>query len=228
MQLRYFGHSAFMLNVEGASLLFDPFITDNPHTDGVVTADELNPDVILLTHAHSDHWGDTPEIAARTKAQVVANFEIVTYLQEKHGHQNVQPMNTGGSWNFDWGRVKQTYARHSSSFADGTYGGNPNGYILHAEDKCIYNLGDTALFQEMEYIGNQHTIDVALMPIGDCFTMGIEDSIEAARRLTPKLVIPMHWGTFPYIEVDTDAWAAKMKDAGFNARVMQPGESIEI
>lgn len=228
MKITYFGHSAFSIETNGTRLLFDPFISGNKHTEGVVQAEDLEADYILLTHAHSDHWGDTPEIAKRTGAQVVGNFEIATYIQEIHGHENVQPMNTGGWWTFDWGRVQQTYARHSSSFPDGTYGGNPNGYILHLEDKCLYNLGDTALFSEMEWIGNDHDIDLAFMPIGDCFTMGPADSLRAAELLKPGLIIPVHHGTFPYIEVDTDEWTRTIADAGFEGRVMQPGESLEF
>ena len=113
MLVTYFGHSAFQIETQGTTLLFDPFITGNKHTEGVITADELNPDYILLTHAHSDHWGDTPQIARRSNAEVVANFEIATYLEKKHGHSNVRQMNTGGWWKFPWGRAKLTYARHS-------------------------------------------------------------------------------------------------------------------
>lgn len=228
MIITYYGHSAFQIETEGTTILFDPFITGNKHTEGIITPEELNPDYILLTHAHSDHWGDTPSIAARSGATVVGNFEIVTYLQNKHGHDKVQQMNTGGWWNFPWGRIQLTYARHSSSFPDGTYGGNPNGYILHIEDKCLYNLGDTALFAEMEWIGEEHTIDVAFMPIGDCFTMGPDDSLRAARMLKPTRVIPMHFDTFPFIEVDIEDWARRMQETGSEATVLRPGQTLEI
>lgn len=228
MQITYFGHSAFQIETNGTTLLFDPFITGNKHTEGVVSPEDLNPDYILLTHAHSDHWGDTPDIAKRTGAQVVGNFEIATYLQTRHDHENVQPMNTGGWWSFPWGRAQMTYARHSSSFPDGTYGGNPNGYILHIEDKCLYNLGDTALFAEMEWTGEDHTIDVAFMPIGDCFTMGPADSVRAAGMLKPGRIIPLHFDTFPYIEIDAEAWASQMREAGHQPTIMRPGETIEI
>jgi len=224
MQLTYFGHSAFQIETNGTTVLVDPFITGNPHTEGVVTAADLNPDVILLTHAHGDHWGDTLDIARRSGALLVANFEITTYAQN-HGHDIVQPMNTGGSWQFDWGKVTQTYARHSSSFPDGTYGGNPNGYLLHLEGKCIYNTGDTCPFAEMAWTGEDNTVDLALMPIGDCFTMGPEDSIRAARMIKPALTIPLHYNTFPLIEVDTDRWVGLMTDAGFATRVLAPGET---
>ncbi|MFW5972918.1 MAG: metal-dependent hydrolase [Bacteroidota bacterium] len=228
MRIRYFGHSAFEITTNGTTILVDPFISGNKHAQDIVSPDDLQPDVILLTHAHGDHWGDTPSIASRTGAQVVANYEIATYIQQRHDHENVQPMNTGGWWTFDWGRVQQTYARHSSSFPDGTYGGNPNGYIMHLEDKCLYNLGDTALFSDMQRIGEQHSVDVAFMPVGDCFTMGPSDSLMAARMLRPALIIPIHYNTFPYIEIDITQWAAMMGKAGFKTRVLEPGEEIEF
>lgn len=227
MRLTYFGHSAFQLESSGATILVDPFITDNPHTKGVVTAADLHPDVILLTHAHGDHWGDTMSIAKRTGALVVGNFEVTQYVQ-KNGHSTVLGMNTGGAWRFDWGTVTQTYARHSSSFPDGTYGGNPNGYIIHSEEKCVYALGDTCPFAEMEWIGEDHDVDIALVPIGDCFTMGPDESLRAIRMIRPSVTVPVHYNTFPQIEVDTAAWAEKIEREGFVARVLSPGESIDV
>jgi L-ascorbate metabolism protein UlaG (beta-lactamase superfamily) len=228
MTLTYFGHSAFQLTVGETEILVDPFISGNPLASKVVDAADLNPDFILLTHAHGDHWGDTPDIAKRSNAVVVSNFEIIQYLSRKHGHDNSVAMNTGGSWNFDWGRVTQTYARHSSSFPDGTYGGNPNGFLIEAEGKTIYALGDTSLFAEMEWIGSTHAIDLALMPIGDCFTMCPDDSVRAAEMLQPALTIPIHYNTFPAIEVDTSKWVALMAESGHLTRVMGPGESLGI
>lgn len=228
MRLTYFGHSAFQLKTNGTTILVDPFITGNKHTEGVVTADDLNPDFILLTHAHGDHWGDAPEIAKRSGAVVVANFEITNYISEKHGHGNVHAMNTGGSWSFDWGRVTWTFARHSSSFPDGTYGGHPNGIIIEAEGKTIYDLGDTDPFSEMEWIGQDYTVDVALMPIGDCFTMGSKGALRAARMIGPRVSIPIHYDTFPPIEVDVSEWESLMSKVGLETRVLKPGETLEI
>jgi len=228
MKLTYFGHSAFQFEMGGSNLLLDPFITGNMHTEGVVAAESLSPDFILLTHAHGDHWGDTADIATRSGAMVVGNFEITQYLTSNYGHENVQPLNTGGSWDFDWGRVTQTYARHSSAFPDGTYGGNPNGYIIEAEGKVIYAMGDTSPFSEMEWLGQDYDIDIALMPIGDCFTMGPAASIRAANMLQAALTIPIHYNTFPLIEVDPSAWVDLMSEAGHNARVLTPGETIEV
>ncbi len=224
MELTYFGHSAFQIRGP-KTLLFDPFISGNPLANGIVSASDLNPDVILVTHAHGDHWGDTLAILKRTGAMLVANYEIVTYAQQ-HGYDNAHALNTGGAWRFDWGWVKQTYARHSSSFPDGTYGGNPNGYVLEIEGCCIYYAGDTDPFVEMGWIGEDHDIDVALLPVGDCFTMGPKDAIRAATLLKPGVTIPVHHTTFPFIEVNTAAWAAKMEALGHPARVLAPGESM--
>lgn len=228
MELTYFGHSAFQIETNGTTLLFDPFIDGNPHAEGVVTPDELNPDAILLSHAHADHWGDTASIAQRSDAQVVANFEIIQYLGNNHGHENVQPMNTGGSYDFDWGRVTQTYARHSSSFPDGTYGGNPNGFILHVEDQCVYYTGDTAYFADMERIGASHDVDVALMPVGDVVTMGPEDAVQAVETLGASTTVPLHYGTFPFIKETPDEFVRLMDEAGFDAQALDAGETITI
>ena len=228
MELTFFGHSAFQIKTNDTTLLFDPFITGNPHTESIVTAADLNPDVILLTHAHGDHWGDTPAIAKASGAQVVATYEITQYIQQKHDHANVQPMNTGGKWTFDWGTVVMVDARHSSSFPDGTYGGNPVGLVMNLEGKWIYNLGDTAPFAEMAWIGEDYDIDVALMPIGDCFTMGPSGSLRAADMIKPGLTIPLHYDTFPLIEVDTDAWEASMKNRGHATKVVKPGDTISL
>ncbi len=227
MQLTYYGHAAFQIDTGRAKILFDPFISGNPHTADVVTADELSPDVIVLTHAHGDHWGDTMDIARRSGALVVANIEITNYVQA-NGHDHVHPMNTGGASNFEWGRLKQTYACHSSSFPDGTYGGNPNGYLLEVANRCVYAAGDTCPFAEMAWIGEDHAIDVALLPIGDCFTMGPEDSIRAARMLRPALVVPVHYNTFPAITADIGKWKALMDEAGFAARILSPGDVLTM
>lgn len=228
MQITYYGHSAININTGSTSLLVDPFITGNKLAEEVISPDDLNPDFILLTHAHGDHWGDTPAIALQSGAQVISNYEIVTYLQQKHGYDNTFGMNTGGSWEFPFGKLTMTYARHSSSFPDGTYGGNPNGFIVQTGGKTIYLSGDTSLFQEMAWLGEDYDIDIAFLCAGDCFTMGPDDSVKAIKMLSPALTIPIHYDTFPYIEIDTDKWAASVKDAGFAPRVLTPGETITV
>jgi L-ascorbate metabolism protein UlaG (beta-lactamase superfamily) len=228
MRLTYYGHSAFQIETADATILVDPFITGNKHTEGVVEPEDLSPDVILLTHAHGDHWGDTPAIAERTGAQVVGNFEVTNYISARHGHDNIHQLNTGGSWTFDWGTVTFTHARHSSSFPDGTYGGHPGGYLLQLEGKTIYDLGDTSPFAEMAWIGEDFDVDLALMPVGDCFTMGPRGAVRAARMIRPKLSIPIHYDTFPYIEIDIGEWERLMEEEGFSTNVPAPGETLEL
>jgi L-ascorbate metabolism protein UlaG (beta-lactamase superfamily) len=228
MRITYFGHSAFEIETAGTRILVDPFISGNKHCEGVVRADDLEPDVIILTHAHGDHFGDTPSILKRTDALLISNFEITEYLRREHGHENSFGMNTGGGYDFEWGRVEVTRADHSSSFPDGTYGGNPNGFVLLAEDKCIYNTGDTSAFSEMAWIGEDFSVDLMLMPIGDCFTMGPRGALRAARLVKPTLSVPLHYNTFPPIEVDVDLWSRLMKEVGLDTVIPGPGESLEL
>lgn len=228
MRITYYGQAAVQIETGGTTLLFDPFITGNKHAEGVVTADDLEPDVLLITHAHSDHWGDTPSLIARTNALVVADHEIAEYLSRAHDYENVHPMNTGGKWDFDWGRVTRTYARHSSSFPDGTYGGLAGGFILEAEGKTVYHTGDTCAFAEMAWLGEDYEIDLALLPIGDNYTMGPEEAVRCVEMLKPALTVPMHYGTFPFIEVDPRRFSDAMQEAGFEARVMTPGETLAL
>ncbi len=228
MKITFFGHSALQIRTEDTTILVDPFITGNPLAEPVVSAADLTPDVILITHAHGDHWGDTPAIARRTGALVVANFEITEYLRKKHGHENVLAMNTGGAAEFPWGRITQTYARHSSSFPDGTYGGNPCGYLVESGARCVYVAGDTSPFAEMAWIGEELDVSVALLPVGDTFTMGPRASLRAIRMLDPAVAVPTHFNTFPPIRIDVEAWAKLVHDTGFVARVLKPGESMAV
>jgi len=204
MKATYHGHSVVSLETnDGANILFDPFITDNEQTD--LNADTVEPDVILLTHAHADHFGDTVEIAKRTGAQVVTTVEIADYLQtldvEAHG------MQPGGAHEFDFGTVKFTQAIHGSSLdIDGS--GKPvtlglaAGILFTADNKTVYHLGDTALFSDLKMIGDQNNIDLAFIPIGDNFTMGPKDASIASRWLHADCVVPVHYNTFPLIEQD--------------------------
>ena len=169
----------------------------------------------------------TMAIAKRCDALVVANFEITSYVQAQ-GHGKVFSLNTGGSWNFDWGRVELTYARHSSSFPDGTYGGNPNGYLIFADGLCVYNAGDTAPFSEMAWIGENYAVDAMLLPVGDCFTMGIQGSVRAARMVGAKVNIPLHYNTFPPIEMDIGSWLSAMDAANLPARALEAGHSLTL
>ncbi len=231
MKVTYFGHSAVGFESGGYAVLIDPFITDNPWTEGIVTADGLDADTILLTHAHGDHWGDTPAIAKRTGAEVVATFEIIQYLSRNHGHENGIAANTGGKIVLDWGSVSFTHARHSSSFPDGTYGGSPNGFIIEAGGVTLYHAGDTAPFPDMEWLGSRYDIDLAFIPIGDCFTMGPEDSLRAIELVRPRAVVPIHYDTFPPIKISNDrleAWSAAVRELGAKPEIMGCGETLEL
>jgi L-ascorbate metabolism protein UlaG (beta-lactamase superfamily) len=224
MQLRYLGHSGIELTSSSFSLVIDPFLTGNPVA--TVKPESLSPQHIILTHAHGDHSSDVEPLAKRTGAPVISNAEIVGYYQAKglQGHG----MNTGGSFTFPFGKLTFTPAWHSSSFPDGSYGGNPMGVVLELESKRIYHLGDTALFSDLALIGKKG-IDLALVPIGDNFTMGPEDALEAVKLIGPKQVIPIHYNTFGLIKQDGAAFK-RMVESQTSARciVLEPGQSVEL
>ncbi len=204
---KWLGHSAFVFDIDGKIVLIDPFLSDNPL--GAADANTIQADLILLSHAHSDHVGDTVAIARRTGAVVACNFEIGGWLM-RQGVQNVIRCNTGGTYDAGFVRVKWTLAFHSSSLPDGSYGGQPHGIILKTPSgKNIYFAGDTALFSDMQLIGAEG-IDLALLPIGDLYTMGIDDSIRAINLVNPRMVCPMHYNTFPPLVQDVSAWATRV------------------
>lgn len=224
MNIRYVGHSAVQLKAGGTEFLFDPFVSGNRHAG--VRLDELNPDVILITHAHGDHWGDTPEVAGRTGALVVAIAEIASYAAKlglkSHG------MNIGGAHDFDFGRVTLTQAWHSSAFPDGTYGGTPTGIVLEVEGKRVYHAGDTSLFSDMELVGRE-PVDLAFLPIGGNYTMGPDDALEAVKLVKPRVVVPVHYGTFPLIAQDAEAFKAAVEEStGSRCIVLAPGEELAL
>ncbi|MDA0378599.1 MAG: metal-dependent hydrolase [Bacteroidetes bacterium] len=228
MRLTFYGHSAFQLETQGVVIQIDPFISDNPLASAVTRLEDLAADVILVTHAHGDHFGDTPALAARTGALVLANYEITEYLARHHGITHTQSLNTGGGLDLPWGRVTNTWALHSSSFPDGAYGGMAGGFVVEAEGRCVYVAGDTAPFAEMAWIGDSHDIDLAILPVGDVFTMGPEGSVRAAALLRAAGIVPCHYDTFPPIRVDIRAWAERMRRAGQAPFVLAPGQSMEI
>jgi L-ascorbate metabolism protein UlaG (beta-lactamase superfamily) len=224
--LRFLGHAACELVDGDTRLLIDPFLTGNPLA--AVTPDQVSPTAILLTHAHNDHVGDTVAIAKRTGAPVVAIFELATFLQgqgvEAHG------MSIGGAHPFPWGWVKLTQAWHGSTYIDEAGRlhplGTPAGLLVRTGGKLLYHAGDTALFGDMALAG-RHGIDLALLPIGDNFTMGPDDAVEAVRLLQPKAVVPIHYNTFPVIEQDAEAWAERVRrETGVRCEALPPGGEI--
>ncbi|MEW4530952.1 metal-dependent hydrolase [Maioricimonas sp. JC845] len=223
--VRWLGHSAFEIRSEDHTLLIDPFLTDNPAA--TVTAADLSPDVILLTHGHGDHVGDAIDIARRTGALVIANFEIGEWLG-RQGITNCHGMSLGGQHQFKFGTVRMTLAHHGSMLPDGSYGGNPAGLLLTLDGRTVYHAGDTALFSDMQLIG-EHGIDLAILPIGDNYTMGPEDSVRATKFLNPRRVLPCHYNTWPLIAQDAQAWSAAIRrDTLAEPVVLQPGESRKV
>lgn len=227
IKLMWLAHSAFALDIDGHSIVIDPFVTGNPLAP--ISPEALNPEIILLSHAHGDHLGDTVNIAKRTGAGVVTNFEIANWLA-KHGVATTYGQNTGGCGDYGFMTVKSTIAFHSSSFPDGTYGGQPNGFIVTAKASGLrlYFAGDTALFSDMQLYGDEG-IDVVFLPIGDFFTMGPDDSIKAVRYVRPRYVVPMHYNTFPPIVQDASKWANRVtNETGATPIVMDPGGSFTV
>jgi L-ascorbate metabolism protein UlaG (beta-lactamase superfamily) len=223
--LTYHGHATWSLETKGTTILFDPFFTGNPQTTRA--AGDVSANVIILTHAHGDHYGDTVAIAKRTGATLISNFEIVSYCQ-KQGVANAHPLHIGGGYNFPFGRVKLTVAHHGSSFPDGTYGGNPAGVVLEFEGKRLYNAGDTAVFSDMSLIG-EGGLDVALLPIGDNFTMGPDDATIAAKLLRARTVIPQHYNTWPVIAQDPEAFKRRVEEStSSKVTVLKPGGTFTV
>lgn len=221
----WLGHSAFSVDIDGHSVLIDPFLTGNPLA--AVAAADLEAEVILVSHAHGDHMGDVIDIAQRTGAMVVCNFEMGNWFSAK-GLENVFQGNPGGTYDAGFMQAKWTLAFHSSSFPDGTYGGQPNGFIITAGEYKLYFAGDTALFSDMQLIGDEG-IHTAFLPIGDVFTMGLEDSIKAIQFVNPKYAVPMHYNTFPPITQDVSAWAEMVnRDTDAQPIVLDPGGSYTL
>ncbi len=200
MKFKYYGHSCFAIEVSGKTLLFDPLITGNPLAANVKLAD-IKADYILISHAHGDHIGDAVALAQQTGATCISNHEIVVWLQ-KQGIENGHGMNHGGQWKFDFGVVKYVNAVHSSSFPDGTYGGNPGGFIVDTVEGTFYFAGDTALMSDMKLFGKHYEFDFVVLPLGDNYTMGVEDAVRATKMLRCTEVIGVHFDTFPAIAID--------------------------
>ncbi|MCK9211467.1 MAG: metal-dependent hydrolase [Ignavibacteriaceae bacterium] len=226
MKLKYLSHSAFQITTEeGLRILIDPFLDRNPNAP--VTSDELLfADFIVLTHAHGDHLGDAKKIAKIFNSQIICVNELGIIL-EKQGF-NTHKMHIGGSHPFPFGKVKFTIAHHGSSTDEMQYAGEPAGVLLFIEDKIIYHTGDTGLFFDMKLIGEINKIDYMLLPIGDNFTMGIDDAVRAVEFVNPNYAVPMHYNTFPIIAADPYEFKSKVEQNGKQCRVMEFGEEISI
>lgn len=224
MKFNYFGHSTFSVESGGKTLLFDPFITSNPLAKNF-RADDLEADFMLVSHAHGDHTEDAVKIAKRTGAKCVSNYEICNWLNAG-GVTNTQPLNHGGGVSLNFGRVKYVNAIHSSSFPDGTYGGNPGGFVVETAEGSFYYSGDTALTTDMKLIGESFKLNFAVLCLGDVFTMGFEDAVKAAEMVGVKKVIGVHFDTFPPIKIDHAKAMETFAGAGIELLLLKAGESV--
>ena len=206
-KITWHGHLTFSIQHDGVTLLIDPFFDGNPAAK--IGKDDVKPDFILVSHGHGDHVGDTVYIAKKTGATVISNFEISTWLQNQ-GVEKVHPLHIGGGANFPFGRVKMTIAHHGSGLPDGSYGGNPGGFLITLGDKKVYFAGDTALTYDMTLLADEG-VTVALLPIGDNFTMGIDDAVKAVKFVKPKVVIPAHYNTWPLIAADPNEFKRRVE-----------------
>lgn len=224
--LTWHGHACWSVDSDEVALLIDPFLSDNPMAD--VGPDDVDPDYILISHGHFDHVGDAVAIAKRTGATIISTFEVVNYCQEQ-GAESGHGMNIGGGYNFPFGRVQLTIAHHTSMLPDGRYGGDAAGFLITTGGVTIYDAADTGLFGDMKLYGDMNEIDVALLPIGDNFTMGPTDAVQAVKFLRPQVVIPMHYDTFDLIAQDVDAWAGQVEEeTDSSVVVLKPGESYTL
>ncbi|KVV15220.1 metal-dependent hydrolase [Flavobacterium sp. TAB 87] len=225
MKITFYGHASLGIEVGGKHILVDPYISANPSASHI-DINSLKVDYILLTHAHGDHVLDVEAIAKRTDATIVSNAEIAGYYGNKDF--KTHPMNHGGSWQFDFGKVKYVNAIHSSSFPDGSYGGNPGGFVIEGEHKNIYIAGDTALTMDMKLIPLRTKLDLAILPIGNNFTMDVEDAIIASDFVACDKILGYHFDTFGYIEIDHEAAIKKFFDNQKDLMLLEIGESIEL
>lgn len=226
MKLTFYGHSCFAVTVNGKKLLFDPFISPNELAKDI-DIDKIEADFILLSHGHADHVADVESIAERTDAMIIGTYEVAMWFAGK-GLKNYHPMNTGGLRQFDFGTLKCVNAVHSSSMPDNSYGGNPMGFIIAGDGKSFYYSGDTALTLDMQLIPKYGKIDFAVLPVGDNFTMGVDDAIEAAKMVQTKTVIAVHYDTFGYIKIDHAEAKTRFAENGLDLQMPGIGETIEL
>ena len=223
MKVTYYGHSCFAAQVANKTLLFDPFITGNDLAKAIDVS-KVPADYILISHGHADHMADAAEIAKRTSATIVSNYEVTVWFG-KQGLPKTHPLNHGGGWSFDFGHVKFVSAIHSSSLPDGTYGGNPGGFVVESAEGNFYYSGDTALTMDMKLIGESTRLAFAALPIGDNFTMGVDDAIKAAEFVRCREILGLHYNTFPPIKIDPPTAVEKFEAAHQHLHLLLPGES---
>jgi len=226
MKLSYYGHSCFAVELKGKKVLFDPFISPNELAKDIDPA-QVEADFILISHGHQDHIADAVDIAKRTQATVISNFEIITWLQDK-GIENVVPMNLGGLVELDFGKVKYVNAVHSSMLPDGSYGGNPGGFVVMADECNFYYAGDTALTLDMQLIPRYTKLDLAILPIGDCLTMGIEDAITTCDFIQCNKVMGVHYDTFPNIKIDHNKAVERFRKADKDLQLVKIGDTVNF
>jgi L-ascorbate metabolism protein UlaG (beta-lactamase superfamily) len=226
MKITFYGHACFSVEVNRRTLLFDPFITPNSLARAV-NASKVPADFILISHGHEDHLADAVSIARRTGATVVSNYEVATWCV-KQGAPKIHSMNHGGSVQFDFGRVKFVNAIHSSSLPDGSYGGNPGGFVIESTEGNFYYSGDTALTMDMKLIGESTRLKFAVLPIGDNFTMGVDDAISAADFVHCTEILGVHYNTFPPIRIDEKEAIAKFMAHRKHLHLLSPGESYDF
>ena len=226
MEIKYYGHSCFVIHCSGSTLLFDPFITPNELAKEI-NIEEIKPHYIFISHAHQDHLYDALDIASKNNSKIVGIWEISEWAI-KNGHSNTHPMNIGGSWEFDFGKVHMVNAVHSSSFPDGSYGGQPAGFIIEAENKTIYYSGDTALTLDMQLIARKHKLNLALLPIGNNFTMDVNDAIIASDFIQCNKIIGMHYDTFGYIKINKEKAQELFKEKNKDLILLNINQSLEI
>lgn len=228
MKITFYGQSGFGIETGSTRLVIDPFITGNPLAEGKVGPEEVKADQVLVTHGHQDHVSDVEGICKANDATLIANYEIVNWFGSEKGIKKAHPMNTGGQFHSEDVLIRVFNALHSSSMPDGDYGGQPNSFIVTTKEGAFYHAGDTALFSDMKLIREQYPVQLAFLPIGDTFTMGIDDAVIAADFIGCDRIIGMHFDTFPTLAIDHEEAKQKFSNAGKELILMEVGETLEL